>query len=63
MLSQIILAAVAVTPAMAFCGGHTHLDTRAEGEVEIKTFGYHGAIVSFSCFFLSSTAVINTQVQ
>jgi len=44
MLSQIILAAVAVTPAMAFCGGHTHLDTRAEGEVEVKTFGYHGAI-------------------
>ena len=51
MLSQIILAAVAVTPAMAFCGGHTHLDTRAEGEVEVKTFGYHGAIVSFSCLF------------
>ncbi|KAH7037283.1 alpha carbonic anhydrase [Microdochium trichocladiopsis] len=44
MISQLLLAAAAITPAMAFCGGHTHLDRRAEGEVPINTFGYTGAI-------------------
>ncbi|KAJ1335810.1 carbonic anhydrase [Microdochium nivale] len=44
MFSQLLLAAAAISPAMAFCGGHTHLDTRAEGEVPVNTFGYFGAI-------------------
>ncbi|KAH9889127.1 carbonic anhydrase [Xylariomycetidae sp. FL2044] len=41
--STLVLAA-SVTPAWAFCGAHTHLDRRAEGEVPISTFGYSGTI-------------------
>ncbi|KAI5867479.1 carbonic anhydrase [Durotheca rogersii] len=41
--SRIFLLAASVTPALAFCGAHTHLDRRAEGEaVPVSTFGYTG---------------------
>ncbi|CAJ2504384.1 Uu.00g117780.m01.CDS01 [Anthostomella pinea] len=36
----ILLLAASVTPALGFCGGHTHLDRRDEGEV--PEFGYFG---------------------
>ncbi|KAL7620916.1 hypothetical protein AAE478_008226 [Parahypoxylon ruwenzoriense] len=43
--SRLFLLAASVTPALAFCGAHTHLDRRAEGEeVPVSTFGYTGTI-------------------
>ncbi|KAI1337149.1 carbonic anhydrase [Xylariaceae sp. FL0016] len=39
-LYHLLLLAASVTPVMSFCGSHTHLDRRAEGEVPIGTFGY-----------------------
>ncbi|KAI1760304.1 carbonic anhydrase [Hypoxylon sp. FL1150] len=43
VFSHLFLLAASVTPALAFCGAHTHLDRRAEGEaVEISSFGYTG---------------------
>lgn len=40
----LILAAAAVSPVLGFCGGHTHLDRRAEGDViPTATFGYFGS--------------------
>jgi hypothetical protein len=44
-LIQLALLAVSVTPVLGFCGAHTHLDTRAAGEVPIATFGYFGETV------------------
>jgi carbonic anhydrase len=42
-ITNILLLAASVSPVLGFCGGHTHLDKRAEGEVPINTFGYTGA--------------------
>ncbi|KAI2634964.1 carbonic anhydrase [Hypomontagnella submonticulosa] len=43
--SRLFLLAASVTPALAFCGAHTHLDRRAEGEaVPIAEFGYTGTV-------------------
>ncbi|KAI1379937.1 carbonic anhydrase [Hypoxylon crocopeplum] len=43
--SRFFLLAASVTPALAFCGSHTHLDRRAEGEeVPISEFGYTGTV-------------------
>ncbi|KAI2611838.1 carbonic anhydrase [Hypoxylon sp. NC1633] len=45
ILSRFFLLAASVTPALAFCGAHTHLDRRAEGEeVTISGFGYTGTV-------------------
>ncbi|KAI0008197.1 carbonic anhydrase [Xylariaceae sp. FL0662B] len=41
-ISRFYLLVASVTPALGFCGSHTHLDRRAEGEVPISTFGYTG---------------------
>ncbi|KAI0018804.1 alpha carbonic anhydrase [Xylariomycetidae sp. FL0641] len=41
MLKLLFASSLAI-PALAFCGGHTYLDTRAEGEVPVSTFGYIG---------------------
>ncbi|KAI5924514.1 alpha carbonic anhydrase [Camillea tinctor] len=41
-VAPILLLAASVTPALAFCGAHTHLDKRAEGEVPISTFSASG---------------------
>ncbi|OTB07415.1 hypothetical protein M426DRAFT_318103 [Hypoxylon sp. CI-4A] len=42
---RFLLLAASVTPTLAFCGAHTHLDRRAEGEeVPISTFGYTGTV-------------------
>ncbi|ORY67253.1 alpha carbonic anhydrase [Pseudomassariella vexata] len=43
---ELLLVAASVTPALGFCGSHTHLQRRAEeGEaVPISTFGYIGDI-------------------
>ncbi|KAI1845005.1 hypothetical protein JX265_008410 [Neoarthrinium moseri] len=44
-VARIFLLAAAATPALGFCGSHTHLAARAEGEaVEVNTFGYFGQI-------------------
>lgn len=43
VFSHLFLLAASVTPALAFCGAHTHLDRRVEGEgVTISSFGYTG---------------------
>lgn len=45
LFARLFLLAASVTPALAFCGAHTHLDRRAEGEgVPISTFGYTSTI-------------------
>ncbi|OTB17094.1 hypothetical protein K445DRAFT_374999 [Daldinia sp. EC12] len=44
-ISRFFLLAASVTPALGFCGAHTHLDRRAEGEeVPVSTFGYTGTV-------------------
>ena len=45
---KLLLLAASATPALSFCGSRTHLDKRAEGEVEVNDFGYAGTIVSLS---------------
>lgn len=49
VLSKLFLLSASVTPALAFCGSHTHVDRRlarrqAGGEetVEVNDFGYTG---------------------
>ncbi|XXH02646.1 hypothetical protein Hte_009027 [Hypoxylon texense] len=43
IFSLLFPLAASVTPALAFCGAHTHLDRRAEGEgVKVSSFGYTG---------------------
>ncbi|KAI1104031.1 carbonic anhydrase [Jackrogersella minutella] len=43
-LSRLFLLAASVTPALAFCGAHTHLDRRADDDgIPIATFGYAGS--------------------
>ncbi|KAI0848493.1 carbonic anhydrase [Daldinia vernicosa] len=45
VLSRFFILAASVTPVLGFCGSHTHLDRRAEGEeVPISKFGYTGAV-------------------
>lgn len=54
----------AISPAVASCAYGTALHPRQEGAIEIKTFGYSGAIVSplshslcvLVCMFMSLTA-------
>ncbi|RYP68629.1 hypothetical protein DL769_005466 [Monosporascus sp. CRB-8-3] len=41
---RILLLAVSATPALGFCGAHTHLDRRQNGEVVVNEFGYTGTI-------------------
>ncbi|KAI1506031.1 alpha carbonic anhydrase [Biscogniauxia marginata] len=41
-VANILLLAASVTPALAFCGAHTHLDKREEGVVPISTFSGTG---------------------
>lgn len=41
---KLLLLAASATPALSFCGARTHLDKRAEGEVEVGDFGYSGTI-------------------
>ncbi|KAI1634760.1 alpha carbonic anhydrase [Biscogniauxia mediterranea] len=41
-VAPILLLAASVTPALAFCGAHTHLDKRADGAVPISNFGASG---------------------
>ena len=43
--AKLLLLAASATPALGFCGARTHLDKRAEGEVEVNDFGYAGTIV------------------
>ncbi|RYP55182.1 hypothetical protein DL768_000176 [Monosporascus sp. mg162] len=43
-VARLLLLAASVTPALSFCGAHTHLDRRQEGEVEVNEFGYAGTI-------------------
>lgn len=45
---KLLLLAASATPALSFCGARTHLDKRAEGEVEVGDFGYSGTIVSLA---------------
>ncbi|OTA62599.1 carbonic anhydrase [Hypoxylon sp. EC38] len=42
--SRLFLLAASVTPALSFCGAHTHLDRREGEEVPISTFGYTGTV-------------------
>ena len=42
IIARLLLLAASATPALSFCGAHTHLDRRQEGEVEVKQFGYAG---------------------
>lgn len=42
--ARLLLLAASATPALSFCGAHTHLDRRQEGEVEVNEFGYAGTI-------------------
>ncbi|KAK7739086.1 hypothetical protein SLS62_011322 [Diatrype stigma] len=43
-IARLLLLAASATPALSFCGAHTHLDRRQEGEVEVNEFGYAGTI-------------------
>ncbi|RYP79425.1 hypothetical protein DL770_006662 [Monosporascus sp. CRB-9-2] len=43
-IARLLLLAASATPALSFCGAHTHLDRRQEGEVEVNEFGYTGTI-------------------
>ncbi|KAI1463606.1 carbonic anhydrase [Daldinia caldariorum] len=44
-ISRFFLLAASVTPVLGFCGAHTHLDRRSEGEeVPVSKFGYTGTI-------------------
>ncbi|KAI1392507.1 carbonic anhydrase [Hypoxylon trugodes] len=58
LFSRLLLLAASVTPALAFCGAHTHLDRRAEGEedVPVSTFGYTGTDGPVLWTQLNSTA-------
>ncbi|RYO83738.1 hypothetical protein DL766_003665 [Monosporascus sp. MC13-8B] len=44
IIARLLLLAASATPALSFCGAHTHLDRRQEGEVEVNQFGYAGTI-------------------
>ncbi|RYO90634.1 hypothetical protein DL764_008417 [Monosporascus ibericus] len=43
-IARLLLLAASATPALSFCGAHTHLDRRQEGTVEVNEFGYTGTI-------------------
>ena len=54
--ARFVFLSASVTPALAFCGSHTHVDRRlgrrqAGGEetVEVNDFGYTGLQVSLEC--------------